>query len=89
MLLRIFFGCEVVVVMAHLKRPQLVAVLAIAVLAHLEIVSGQTNVCTAPPQIPDAPRKLQQLKFAAGRLLYALLYFCDARSQWFHSAPSE
>ena len=80
MLLTIFFGCKVVVVMAHLKRPQLVAV-AIAVLSHLEIVTGQTNVCTAPPQIPDTPRKLQQLKFASDRLLYALLYFCDARTQ--------
>lgn len=60
MLLTIFFGCKVVVVMAHLKRSQLVAV-AIAVLSHLEIVTGQTNVCTAPPQIPDTPRKLQQL----------------------------
>ena len=80
MLLTIFFGCKVVVVMAHPKLSQLVAVLAIAVLAHLEIATGQTNVCTAPPQTPDTPRKLQQLKFAAVRLLYALLYISATRA---------
>ena len=65
--------------MAHPKLSQLVAVV-VAVLAHLEIATGQTNVCTAPPQIPDTPRKLQQLKFAAGRLLYALLYISATRA---------
>ena len=50
---------------AHSKRLQLVTV-AIAVVTHLGIVTGQTNVCTAPPQIPDAARKLQQ--FVAGWL---------------------
>ena len=49
---------------AYSKRLQLLVV-AVAVVTHLEIVTGQTNVCTAPPQIPDAARKLQQ--FVAGR----------------------
>ena len=43
--------------MAHPKLSQLVAVV-VAVLAHLEIATGQTNVCTAPPQIPETERKL-------------------------------
>ena len=38
------------------KRLQLIAV---AVVAHLGIVIAQTSVCQAPPQIPDAARKLQ------------------------------
>ena len=38
------------------KRLQLAAA---TVVAHLGIVIAQTNVCQAPPQIPDAARKLQ------------------------------
>ena len=49
------------VMSAYSKRLQLLAVV-VAVVVHLEIVTGQTNVCTTPPQIPDAARKLQHLR---------------------------
>ena len=63
----------------HWKRLQLIAI-AVAVVAHLEIVTGQTNVCTAPPQIPVAARKLHQLDC----LIYILTRLLTLRqAHWF------
>ena len=46
---------------AYSKLLRLLAVaVAVAVVVHLEIVTGQSNVCVAPPQIPDTARELQQ-----------------------------
>ena len=63
-------------VMTRSKWQQLLAI-TVAVVVHLGIVTGQTNVCTAPPQIPEAARKLQQ--FAAEGLLAPLFIIISAK----------